>query len=468
MTFYEDEVTCVICGAVHEESFLSSYSNFKRPDLDYRPSEMGRSTMGHWLQTCPECGLVAPSVEHKRKIGRDFLESEEYKNCRGRKFKSKLAETFYKYYLISDKEGFADECMDSALHAAWACDDAGDKENADYCRELVLPDAEWLIDYYEQNNKDDDEDLSDRKNRVLLIRADVLRRLGRFDQLIDEYKDVFFEGKDDRILNQAVAFHLRKSREHDNSCYTFEDVLSETVRPNLAEAKERLFELPPDFSAFDEVKPTPDQASELAAEYVEECWSETVTVTDDVDFSYEGYLSWCNKEPTINPSLHSTYLFEVLDFLLQYGMDPNYTKDGDWSLMEHVMHVVNGYVAADTLKLLLENGGDPNLVTDHDTVFSAIDHDVGFDSSGQLDRRAYDSLVHCWMVLIGFGGKPSNGTTPLDLFDEWNPHGNNRFNVEKLKDHKNYTFGITHSTNRGNSPTIHIFDKRTYWEVARL
>ncbi len=464
MTFYTAEVTCSICGTVHEERLLSSYSNFKRPDLDYRPSEMGRSTMSHWVQTCPECGLVAPSVEQNRKISRDYLDSEEYKTCRGRKFKSWLAEKLFKYYLISNQEGYVDECMDSALHTAWACDDADDKENADYCRELVLPETEWLI----ENMDEDDEHEGNLLKKAFLVRADVLRRLGRYDQLIEEYKDVFFEGADDRLKNQAVAFQLRKAREKDSGCYTFDDVESEPVRPNLAEQKECLFEIPPDLSAFSDVKPTADQASEIAAEYVEMCWNEGVAVTDDADYSYDGYLSWCNKEPAIIPNLHSTYLYEVMDYLLQFGMDPNYIKDGDWSLMEHIMHVVNGYVGADTLKLLLENGGNPNLVNDHETLFSAIDYNVGFDASGQLDRRAYDALVHCWMVLIGFGGKPSNGTTPLDLFDEWNPQAEAPFEIEKLKNHKNYTFGITHSANRGNSPTIHIFDKRTYWEVARL
>ena len=467
MTLYENDVTCVICGKVHEEQFVSSYSNFHRPDLDYRPSEMGRNTMVHWLQTCPECGLVAPSVEDERKIGRDFLESEEYKNCRGRKIKSWLAEKFFKYYIISDREGYVDECMDSALHAAWACDDIKDKENSDYFRELVLPESEWLIDYYEEH-VEENERYEDLFKKTMLIRADVLRRLGRFDEVIEEYEDVFFEGEDDRMLNQAVAFHLRKAREKDAGCYTFEDVLNEPVRTNIAEAREKLFQIPPDFSGFDDVTPTPAQATELASEYAELCWQEGVLETDDLDFSYEGYLSWCNKDPAIIPYKHSTFLYEVMDFLLQFGMDPNYVKNGDWSLMEHVMHVVNGYIAADTLKLLLEKGGDPNLALENGTVFGAIDHDVGYDTSGQIDRRAYDSLVHCWMVLIAYGGKPRNGSTPLDLFDEWQPKSEARFDLEKLKNHKNYSFAITHSQNRGSSPTIHIFDKRTYWEVARL
>ena len=80
----------------------------------------------------------------------------------------------------------------------------------------------------------------------------------------------------------------------------------------------------------------------------------------------------------------------------------------------------------------------------------------------------YDSLVHCWMVLLGFGGKPTGGRPPVDLVDEWTLKEFVPFDIKKLKDHKNYAFTLTHTTNRGNSPTIHIFDKRTYWEVARL
>ena len=101
------------------------------------------------------------------------------------------------------------------------------------------------------------------------------------------------------------------------------------------------------------------------------------------------------------------------------------------------------------MKLLLDNGGDPNLAVEDGTVFSAIDRAVGYDTGGQIDRRAYDSLVHCWMVLVAYGGKPSNGSSALDLFDEWRPGTEEApFTLEKLKNHKNYSFAITHTANR--------------------
>lgn len=35
-----------------------SYSIFGYPDLDFRPSEMLRGTMGCWVQECPYCGYI--------------------------------------------------------------------------------------------------------------------------------------------------------------------------------------------------------------------------------------------------------------------------------------------------------------------------------------------------------------------------------------------------------------------------
>lgn len=232
-------------------------------------------------------------------------------------------------------------------------------------------------------------------------------------------------------------------------------------------ARDLLLQIPPNFSGLDGLTISTEDATKLAYEYVDECWEEGIS-EEEPDFSYEGYLAWCWREPAAIPGLHSTYLFEVMEYLLARGADPNYNPGSDYCLMQMVCHVVNGYVAADTLRLLLENGGNPNLPFNGASLFFEIDFDVGYDMSGQWDRRVFDSLVHCWMVLIGYGGKPKNGTTPLDLFEEWGPQITGTFNTEKLRNHRNYSFVLTHAENRGSFPTIHIFDKRTFWEVARL
>lgn len=225
-------------------------------------------------------------------------------------------------------------------------------------------------------------------------------------------------------------------------------------------ALKALLQVPPDLDAVGSI--TPEEATLLGYEYAENCFDEAVQTYGP---SYDYYRqSW--KEPQLIPGLCSTYLYDVMEFLLEHGLDPNYAREGDYSLLQHICHIVNGYTAADTLRLLLEHGGDPDLTHEGESLFEAIDFDIDYDMDGQLDRRSFDSLVHCWMVILGFGG----GRNRLVRYQEWNLFNNHEklFELSKLKDHWNYTVALTHNENYNYAPILHIIDKRTLWEVARL
>lgn len=96
-------------------------------------------------------------------------------------------------------------------------------------------------------------------------------------------------------------------------------------------------------------------------------------------------------------------------------------------------------------------------------MFDQICFDVDFDAVEQRDRRRYDSLVHCWMVLLAYGGKTKDEGGTIDVFTEYSDNIKVKFDLKKLKEHRNYYVGVTH----GKYLTVNIFDKRTYWEVAR-
>ena len=228
-------------------------------------------------------------------------------------------------------------------------------------------------------------------------------------------------------------------------------------------ALQALLQIPPDFEAVGDI--TPEEANSLAFEYSEACFDEGIqTYQQTAEFYRQNWT-----EPKLIPGLHSTYLYEVMEYLLECGLDPNYCKDEDYSLMENIRYTLNGYVAADTLHLLLEHGGDPNLAHGGESLFDVIDYDVDYDMDGQIDRRLFDSLVHCWMVIIGFGGGQVRGATPLTRYREWNlfNHHEKTFDVRDLRNHRNYTFGLSHVEDRDYAPVLHIFDRRTGWEVAR-
>ena len=104
---------------------------------------------------------------------------------------------------------------------------------------------------------------------------------------------------------------------------------------------------------------SPQQVTELGRRYAEECWNEDLDSDDDQFYSEDFDYYW--RESDAIPGRHSFFLYEVFDLLLKFGMDPNHTVAGDYGIMDYVFHIVNGYVAADTLKLLFDHGGNPHL-----------------------------------------------------------------------------------------------------------
>lgn len=206
-----DKCTCAICGATNEYNVLASTNIFGGgPDLDLRPAEMQRSTMDLWIQECPKCGYISEEVSDTSDVTMEWLKSERYLTCDGIKFESDLAKRFYKYYMISIEDKNDEDAFFAILHAAWACDDEGDEENACRCRMLAIPLATLLI------NND-----HERKNDFLLMRADLMRRAGQFEDLIETYSLVHF---DIDLLNQILQFEIEKAKKKDLSCYRVEDV----------------------------------------------------------------------------------------------------------------------------------------------------------------------------------------------------------------------------------------------------
>lgn len=201
---------CAICTETSPQSIMTSTSTWGYPDLDLRPAEMKRSSMFAWLQECPHCGYVARDIEQSQvKIPLDFLKSEEYLTCEGHDFKSDLAKRFYRHHLISKANDIHDLEFYSLLHCAWVCDDNDDNLAVDI-RNLALKSIDKV------DTKNDDE-----KDNLKLIKADLLRRSLQFDELIGEFKDVFFE---DKIKNEIINFQLELSAKKDSGCYTIEDI----------------------------------------------------------------------------------------------------------------------------------------------------------------------------------------------------------------------------------------------------
>ena len=202
---------CSVCGETSSFSVLGSSNSMGSPDLDLRPAPMYRFTMEMWIHECPECGYVAGDLSEKTKISREWLETEEYRNCDGIRFKYDLAELFYKRYMIYMQEGQKRGAFNSIHHAAWACDDCGDAENAKHCRRLAV---RLVDDFIDQEPRE-------RRDTLKLIKLDLMRRAELFEQAHKEYSGTEFE---DELLRKILAFELQKIRKEDTGCYRVADV----------------------------------------------------------------------------------------------------------------------------------------------------------------------------------------------------------------------------------------------------
>ena len=197
-----------------------------------------------------------------------------------------------------------------------------------------------------------------------------------------------------------------------------------------------------------------------AIAFAEECqWEE-----EDRPHEQEvGDYYWAEAKTL--PDLHSTYLYRITVLLLEFGLDPNAKADGK-CLPYYLPFIENEYVGADTLALLFEHGADPGLKgSDGKSLFLDLDFAVWFDALEMYDRRAYDARVHCWLVYIGYGARLEDGSLPLEPFSA---DGETPFDISELRQHRNYTFGLSHIHSKGERWTLHIFDKRTMWEAARM
>ena len=201
---------CAVCGAMHKYRILTSTNAFGSPDLDLRPPQMKRGTMPLWVQECPDCGYTAEDVSDATQIPREYLQSEAYRSCGGIRFAEALAGRFYRQHLILLWDLKFTEALFAILHAAWVCDDADDAENAVRCRDIAAELLEMYVLPAEQ------------KKEYLLLYADVLRRAGHFDKLLDKVSEIRADNED---LHEVLVFEYMCAKNRDAGCYTVEEAI---------------------------------------------------------------------------------------------------------------------------------------------------------------------------------------------------------------------------------------------------
>jgi hypothetical protein len=98
------------------------------PDLDLRPGEPTRSTMGEWLRVCPNCGAAGPDLTALPHEAKPVVAGAEYVALWNQE--PATARAFLAWSMICERAGATDAAAEAMLQAAWAADDAGDRPAA--------------------------------------------------------------------------------------------------------------------------------------------------------------------------------------------------------------------------------------------------------------------------------------------------------------------------------------------------
>ncbi|MBQ8987134.1 MAG: hypothetical protein IJ100_07870 [Lachnospiraceae bacterium] len=220
---------CFVCGTVSQFSALQSTNSFGYSDLDFRPAEMKRSTMPYWIQECPGCGYVSSDISRPVpfiRYVRSLLQSDDYLNCGDIPFQTHLAQQFFRQFYLLFEEGRKEAALNAIMAAAWCCDDSGEKENAHKCRLLAVE----LIPATVSPDVDDDDELREQ-NALALIRADLLRRTGQFDEVIQTYTGAHYPA--DRAFDSMAKYEVELALLKDDSCHNIGEALERFPMPGF-------------------------------------------------------------------------------------------------------------------------------------------------------------------------------------------------------------------------------------------
>lgn len=196
---------------------ISSTISFGSPDLDTRPPEMKRSTIFAWVQRCPDCGYCASDVSVSRPGVDAVVNSPDYKDQLNNPTYPELANSFLcKAILDRASLSLSEETWDF-VHAAWACDDSQNHEQASECRRRA---AETFLIAEHCGEK-----VTDQEGATTAILVDLLRRSGQFDRakyIIESRRNLITNDIVRKILNFQYALIQR----NDTYSHTVEEALT--------------------------------------------------------------------------------------------------------------------------------------------------------------------------------------------------------------------------------------------------
>lgn len=202
-TIREREMTCAVCGHTFTGQVLSSTNTLGPPDLDLRPAEMARSTLGKEISVCPKCHYVSQDIEEP--VSEDIrsfviLDLEFQKS-----YIAYSVQAFRNLMRIAVREGRYHDAFWAYLKSAWV-DEGRDRLNPSPLRQEIL---DFFLQHEDELEFDNDTKLS--------LKADLLRRTGHFKEVIELVEAA---NPSDSQTDLILHFQKHLAEEENVVCYT--------------------------------------------------------------------------------------------------------------------------------------------------------------------------------------------------------------------------------------------------------
>jgi hypothetical protein len=217
-TIVSERVTCAHCGAVNEVCLIASTSAFGPMDLDMRSPPPARHTLGQQIRQCQACLFCSPDLANAQGVDRGPVGSAPYRLLLEDAAFPPLARRFRAYGHLAEAGGNMQRSAWSSLRAAWVCDDAGldHAAAAISCRTRTLQALDRL-------HAQGQAFCADRQTDEIL-RLDLLRRAGRFDEVLDAVAGLQ-AGTLPPTLACIARYQARLAGSADRARHTVDDAL---------------------------------------------------------------------------------------------------------------------------------------------------------------------------------------------------------------------------------------------------
>jgi len=216
-TIHEQSVACGVCGHAQTVTELGSTNAFGAMDLDTRPPEMQRSTMDMWVFECAQCGYVSADLGRAHATSAHCVSTTRYREELGNATRDRLATRFVCASLIDEA---ADDLVAAGwrrVHAAWACDDAGEQDDASRQRLAALA-------LFERATAAGHRAMPDPPGGSELLCADLARRAGEFERAGQFCAAGLAQPGVEPFVTRLLQFETALTNARDVACHTVAEI----------------------------------------------------------------------------------------------------------------------------------------------------------------------------------------------------------------------------------------------------